>query len=189
VPIHFDTPQDELTAMLGNVNGLLFPGGGADLTNTTDFAKAGRTLWQYALKANDNGDHFPIYATCMGFQQIIMIAAETDSVLCEHCFEAEGTPLPLDFTSKAPGKFFSEMSTNQRNLYNVLAHENLTENSHHDGVTPAQFDSGNANLNAFFDVISTNLDTNSKEFVSTIEAKKYPIFASKCHDFARLHTT
>ena len=84
VPVHFDAPEEEIESLLGernrtqfrvltrltgagNLNGLLYPGGGADLDNTTAFAKAGKLVWEYAIKANDAGDIFPIYATCMGY--------------------------------------------------------------------------------------------------------------------------
>ena len=40
VPVHYDASQVEIVTLLGQINGLLFPGGGADLSNTTAFAKA-----------------------------------------------------------------------------------------------------------------------------------------------------
>ena len=39
----------------------------------------------------------------------------------------------------------------------------------------------NARLTAFYNVLSVNKDRNGKEFVSTIEAKKYPIYGSQWH--------
>jgi gamma-glutamyl hydrolase len=54
----------------GNVNGLLFPGGGANLDNTSAFAQAGKVMWDYVIKTNNGGEVFPVWATCMGFQQV-----------------------------------------------------------------------------------------------------------------------
>jgi gamma-glutamyl hydrolase len=39
----------------------------------------------------------------------------------------------------------------------------------------------NANLAAFFTVLSTNLDRGGKPFASTIEGKKYPVWGSQWH--------
>lgn len=39
----------------------------------------------------------------------------------------------------------------------------------------------NSRLTSFFNVLSVNKDRAGKEFISTIEAKRYPIFASQWH--------
>jgi len=43
------------------------------------------------------------------------------------------------------------------------------------GVSISDF-AANTNLSSFFDVLSTNYDKDNKQFVSLIEAKKYPIY-------------
>lgn len=58
--------------------------------------------------------------------------------------------------------------------------ENITENSHTSGIDPQVF-AGTAKLNEFFQVLSTNADSRGKRFVSTIEARQYPISASQWH--------
>jgi hypothetical protein len=45
-------------------------------------------------------------------------------------------------------------------------------------VTPATFVS-NKVLAAFYNVLSTNLDRKGREFVSTIEANKYPVWGTQ----------
>jgi gamma-glutamyl hydrolase len=61
-----------------------------------------------------------------------------------------------------------------------LAQDNLTENSHHDGIAPASF-RRNKRLAAFYDVLSTNADSTGAPFVSTMEAKHYPIAGTQWH--------
>merc|ERR1711871_842442 len=56
----------------------------------------------------------------------------------------------------------------------------VTTNLHHDGVAPSTFVS-NPRLKAFFNVLSTNVDTSGHPFVSTIEAKHKPIYAVQWH--------
>merc|ERR1712216_71176 len=101
VPIHYDAPAPETEALLSKLNGVLYCGGGSDLGNTSTYARAGKAIWDYALAANKRGIHYPVWATCLGFEQVAMLAAEDDSVLCDGCFEAEGLPLPLEYTPLA----------------------------------------------------------------------------------------
>jgi gamma-glutamyl hydrolase len=66
-------------------------------------------------------------------------------------------------------------------LQAALEIENITENSHHSGIVPEQYKQ-NRRLRDFFTVLSTNqLGSSGRRFVSTIEAKKYPISATQWH--------
>jgi gamma-glutamyl hydrolase len=137
VPIHFDASESEIKTLLKSINGVLLPGGGADIGNMTAFGKATKLVYDSVLEMNTAGDVFPLYGTCMGFQQLVLLTAETDSVICEKCYDSEGTPLPLDFTPAArSSKFFKDMAPD---LYDALGKENITENSHHDGINPEVF--------------------------------------------------
>ena len=87
-----------LTRLFNSVNGLFIPGGGTDLfkgekeiqasNNTagtqgphelTDFAKAGIFLVKLAKEANDAGDYFPVWGTCLGFELLMLEAAGGDT--------------------------------------------------------------------------------------------------------------
>jgi len=179
VPIHYVAPNDELTSLFNQINGLLLPGGGADIVTDSKFTRASNLLLDLAIKANDGGDAFPIHGTCMGFQQLMTMVAKDYEVLCRGCFETEGTPLPLEVTPLAwTSHLFSDLPPA---LKTALTHENITENSHVDGVMPDAYES-NANLQEFFNILSVNTDPmNGKKFISSVEAKKYPIFAVQWH--------
>ncbi len=50
VPIFYDLPTDEIIALTEAVDGILFTGGGADITNSTSlYKKAGHTILSTAL--------------------------------------------------------------------------------------------------------------------------------------------
>jgi len=107
-----------------------------------------------------------------------LLVAEDDEVLCTNCYDTSGTPMPLNLTQGANGsKLFSAMPAS---LLTAVATRNVTENSHVSGVVPSKFEV-NQRLNSFFRVLSTNMDDQGKSFVSTIEAKKYPITATQWH--------
>ena len=177
VPVHFDASDSELDATFRSVNGLLFPGGGADLSIGTRLRTAAARLYNAALSSNDAGDVFPIWGTCMGFQLLSLLTArDEDSILCSKCYDSEGTPLPLRFTSASKSSdLYGGLPVSLRE---ALATENITENSHHDGIAPATYRT-NARLAAFYDVLSTNVDGAGSPFASTIEAKRYPIAATQ----------
>mmetsp|Transcript_14947 Transcript_14947/g.28269 ORF Transcript_14947/g.28269 Transcript_14947/m.28269 type:complete len:360 (-) Transcript_14947:213-1292(-) len=178
VPVHYDAPSSQLKDLFGSINGILFPGGGASLTNTTKYATGARYMFDLAIQANDEGDHFPIWGTCLGFELIGMLAAKNDDVLCLGCYDAESLPLPLDFTAAAPrSQLFGSLS---EKLYNATATLNITENSHHSGLAPEEFKEG-TNLGDFYNVLATNFDRQGKQFVSAMEGKKYPIYGTQWH--------
>lgn len=179
VPVHYDSSPLELTTLFKQINGLVMPGGGADLANTTQMRRSGQVLYDLAVKANDAGDPFPIWGTCMGFQLLSLLTAQDDSILCHACFDSEGTPMPLDFSEPLASKsrLFGAMTDE---LKHKLSTENLTENSHHDGVPPSVFQS-NQRLHQFYHVLSTNVDYTGAPFTSTIEAIDYPFAATQWH--------
>ena len=114
----------------------------------------------------------------MGFQFLSLLTAQDDGILCEKCFDSEGMPLPLDF--EEPATTNSRLFGGLGSLKHPLATENLTENSHHDGISPSTFVT-NAALADFYTVLSTDKDGTGAPFVSTMEAKKYPIYGVQWH--------
>lgn len=62
VPLPYEMNDTAARAIIRKVNGLLFPGGSADLNPTA------RNLMKLALQINDNGDVFPVWGTCLGFE-------------------------------------------------------------------------------------------------------------------------
>ena len=62
----------------------------------------------------------------------------------------------------------------------VLASENVTMNNHHYGIWVDHFDQ-TPSLTSFYEVLATNQDRNGDQFVSTIEAKNYPIYGTQWH--------
>jgi len=51
VPILYDSGVTNITTLLGYINGILFPGGGSDLTGT--YLTAVQTIYNYVIQANE----------------------------------------------------------------------------------------------------------------------------------------
>lgn len=156
------------------INGLLLIGGAADLEKSA-FAKVAKIFFDLALKANDAGDFFPIWGTCMGMQQLSVLVAG-ENLLSKTT--AENVALPLNFTAEG---FMSRMFQNfPPDLMKAIAQEPLTGNFHHYGLTIKTFRESEK-LSNFFNILSTNIAENGEHFVSTIEAKKYPFYGVQWH--------
>nr|CAD7426677.1 unnamed protein product [Timema monikensis] len=74
---------------------VLFPGGAVNFEDADGYAAAGANLLDLATEANQNGDYFPVWGTCLGFQLLTYLAAGRR----EHranCYSTQQT-LPLEF--------------------------------------------------------------------------------------------
>jgi len=143
----------------------------------------GSSLWNTAkylvdltTSANNQGDYFPIEAHCLGFELLSNVIAQNDSILSP--FDSENLSLPLNFydTYKQSRIF----GNTEQAIIDILSNQAVTMNNHHYGVSPFTY-SSNVQLSTFFRVISWNADREKKQFVSTVESFKYPIYALQWH--------
>lgn len=179
LPIMSNSSTEELKAVFNIINGVLFPGGALYL-NSSHYGKAGSFLYDLAIKANDNGDYFPLWGTCLGFELLGYLATSKNySVLSS--VDAENLSLPLDF------KYLKRESANSNHLFSGLSSEEmkrfeepLTFNNHHFAITVNTFLS-NLKLHNFFNILSTSKDRNGIEFVSSMEAVRYPFYGVQWH--------
>uniref|UniRef100_W5LDG2 folate gamma-glutamyl hydrolase n=2 Tax=Astyanax mexicanus TaxID=7994 RepID=W5LDG2_ASTMX len=173
VPVMINRSEEEYTRLFKSLNGILFPGGGVSITSS-GYAKAAGIFYRLALEANSKGDYFPVWGTCLGFEQLTLLTSE--KLLLSHT-NTSGVALPLNFTSEvSDSRMFKDFP---KDLMTSLANEPLTENSHQWSITTESF-KGNEKLNKFYRILSTNTD-GQKEFVSTVEAYDYPVYGTQWH--------
>lgn len=174
MPIRLTLSDAEYESIFKKINGLFFIGGATDL-QTSDFARVAKIFYKLALTANDAGDFFPIWGTCMGMQLLTVLVAE-ENLLSETT--AENVALPLNLTTEADSsKMFQGFP---KELIKALTEEPLTGNFHRFGVTVKAFQE-NEKLSSFFSLLSTNTAENGAQFVSTIEGKRYPFYGVQWH--------
>lgn len=173
VPVMINKSEDEYSRLFKSINGVLFPGGGVSL-ESSGYSKAAGIFYRLALEANSNGDYFPVWGTCLGFELLTLLTS--GELLLSHT-NTSGIALPLDFTEDVKGsRLFKEFP---EELMKSLATEPLTENSHQWSITTENF-TANKKLKKFYRVLSTNTDGHNK-FVSTMEAYDFPIYATQWH--------
>jgi len=174
VPIFHTASDEELENTFNSINGILFPGGDSRLAG--QLFHAGQLLFNLTIQANDKGDYFPLQAHCLGFEMLQLIVSKNNSVLGK--YESENISLPLMFAAQFKNsRLFGSLSDR---LAKIFSTEPVTVNNHLYGVGPNEY-SDNPSLPQFFDILSTNIDFQNKEFISTIEGKKYPIYGLQWH--------
>jgi len=169
VPISYYASNDTLEELFGSINGLLFPGGGAGVP------PGATKMYELAKEANDNGDFFPIWGTCLGFEWLVQLAGgELDTG-----FDSENVSLPLELTDAAnTSRLLSSLSPD---LLAMLQGPNTSAfNNHMAGITPEDFETY-PDLTATFTVLSTSADREGREFVSTMESPDYPFYGVQFH--------
>ncbi|XP_043923670.1 gamma-glutamyl hydrolase [Protopterus annectens] len=173
VPVRIGLPEEEYKKLFNSVNGILIPGGGVDL-QTSEYARLARIFYSLALKANDDADYFPLWGTCLGFEELVYLTSGENLLTATR---TENVALPLNFTSAAEQ---SRMFKNfPKDLMEALASQPLTANFHQWSISIKNF-SLSDKLHSFYNVLSTNMD-GDLEFISSMEAYKYPIYAVQWH--------
>ncbi|XP_078072379.1 gamma-glutamyl hydrolase-like [Mustelus asterias] len=174
VPISISLTEDQYQKLFYSINGLLLPGGGANL-KTSQFSKNAALFYKLALQANNDGTHFPIWGTCLGFEELTVITSGKKLLINT---DTSNVPLPLNFTKDAKdSRMFKDFPVD---LMKALAVEPLTLNSHRWSLSVKNF-TNNTELRNFYKILSTNMDSQGIEFISTMEALNYPIYAVQWH--------
>eukprot|EP00455_Lapot_gusevi_P039032 TRINITY_DN4373_c0_g1_i12.p1 TRINITY_DN4373_c0_g1~~TRINITY_DN4373_c0_g1_i12.p1 ORF type:complete len:341 (-),score=132.40 TRINITY_DN4373_c0_g1_i12:100-1122(-) len=176
VPIFYDMTTTEVKSVLDNVNGVLFTGGDASLTDTSTFFKTVQLIYNTVVDKNSQGVYFPLWGTCLGFEGIIRACSADPDILSS--FDAWNYSIPLQPTTNAfDARIFSQQG---QQALKLMMNEAMTLHNHEHGVSPTDF-AANANLNSTFKVLGINNDRQGVPFVSMIEAINLPIYATQFH--------
>lgn len=195
IVLPYDAPPQLVEDVFNQVNGLLLPGGAAALPESA------KHIWKLALRSNEvEGDHFPVWGTCLGFEFLVQLAAVDGVDILQSGFDAENVSLPLHFVDDGYGYELYEatsmlrretsQSTDTSSLFpggsrvrEIAARQNVTLNNHRNGIEPKRFLS-DTGLTSMFHIVSTNNDGNGRPFVSTIEPlepNRHPYYGVQFH--------
>ncbi|CAI7845374.1 unnamed protein product, partial [Closterium sp. NIES-53] len=130
-----------------------------------------------AMSFNDNGDYFPIYAECLSFEMLTIILSTGGRKVLEPTNAKRPSTLQFVGEWAKDRNMFAWM---RRRLVDRLEKENLTMENHKYGLTPETFNADEG-LSSFFNILTTTADEDGKEYISTVEAKRYPFTALQWH--------
>ncbi|XP_021895067.1 gamma-glutamyl hydrolase 2-like [Carica papaya] len=174
IPLIYNEPREVLFEKLKLVNGVLFTGGWAKSGLYYDIVER---IFKKVLKKNDAGDHFPLYAICLGFELLTMIISKNQKIL--EGFSATDMASTLQFvqSSHVEGTVFQRFPPGLRRKLETNC---LVMQNHQYGISPETL-KGNRHLTSFFRLLTTSADKNNKVYVSTVQAHSYPVTAFQWH--------
>lgn len=181
VPIFHTSPDSEILDLIDQINGVVYPGGSTELITDdgtlTEFSRKGKLILDRVKELNNNGVHFPVFAICMGFEEISVIEAPFPDTLAKRQFDSENIANNITFVSDP---YSSKLYKNSpEHLLESLALDELTFNSHHDGVYLKTYKKYPALRQ--YKVLAVSYDKKGIEYVSNIEHRVYPIFGFQYH--------
>uniref|UniRef100_A0A8C4QLI5 folate gamma-glutamyl hydrolase n=2 Tax=Eptatretus burgeri TaxID=7764 RepID=A0A8C4QLI5_EPTBU len=175
VPIRVNRSEAEYERLFYSINSLLLPGGSVDLQKS-EYARAAKFLYHLAIKANDRGDYFPVWGTCLGFEELLVLVAGHNMLI-----KSTGTTkvaLPINLTSGAArSRMYHDFPLW---LLQAMTTEPLAAFSHI-LCLPLEVFQKDEKLKKFYRLLSTNKDENGLEFVSSVEAIEYPFYGVQWH--------
>ncbi|PPD79034.1 hypothetical protein GOBAR_DD24039 [Gossypium barbadense] len=203
IPLIYNEPEEILFQKLELVNGVLLPGGRSKSGLYYDIAEK---IFKKVIEKNDRGDHFPLYAICLGFELLTMIISE------EQYFKGAKPLLPfmvypfiisnLSISSKNESvpHFYSLIVILFCQISSKFAAKAWHRSPSHAkplcefhgsfhlyfklvarwGISPEKLQN-TPNLSRFFKILTTSTDKNNKVYVSTAQAHRYPVTAFQWH--------
>jgi len=175
VPVIIGRDEDYYKELFKHLNGLLLPGGSAPLTGNGGYAQVGELFFQLAKEANDEGDIFPLWGTCNGFELLTVLSSKDKSRLTD-C-DSQDQAVPLNFLDQ--WQHSSLFSSAPPDVIREITEEKITINFHNHCLTPTNFTK--YGLDSFWNALSINYDHHDLEYISSIEAKKYPFVGVQFH--------
>lgn len=136
---------------------------------------------QLAKRANDDGDVFPLFGICLGFETLhIILANRTREDLLVPSTGQESVGNTLELTSDADASlFFRRWSAAQ--LEDVADPALAPTFNAHEWAVPLTAYDDHAALRDQLTVLSTSRDAAGEPYVSTVEGIEYPFFATQWH--------
>jgi len=167
-------------------NGLLLPGGDnlLDPNKRTPMMLAASKLYKLAVEANNRGDYYPIWGTCLGLE-LLSVLSSGKNVL-DSC-ESVDVSLPMKFVER--GRLFEPNKNSNlkildeldysKMIMDTLKKEHVAYNYHRKCLTDDGLE--RANLKDFYKPLAYSQDQTGLKFISIFEAIQYPFFGVQFH--------
>lgn len=183
VLIPFDLEKSQLDHMLENVDGIVFPGGGEPLRREDAITKPSKyqTVMSYitdwAIRRNNEGKYFPIFATCLGFEGFLI--AFSNNTLALECDIYDESVVHRLFTTPnfESSEFWNHVGIERAK--SVFATKSIYY-THSCGIRTTSFNK-NAKLTENFNLLATSSSKKGINFVASMEHKKYPFIGNQWH--------
>ena len=179
VPIFYHYSNSQIETLLGNINGVFFPGGEMPIAWGNEWLDKTALIFNYAKKQNDLGNVYPVWATCRGYEAVMFITSgQTDyRTVLTPVTGQNGLTCPL-IVKNSNSKLLKTLSEAERS--DATTGSGLFFYHHYWAVMLDTYNS-NSNWTNFWNLISTSKTIYGQEFLSTLEAKEYPFYLIQYH--------
>lgn len=164
--------RGDADSWIPKLSAVLIPGGPGGKGDVKPFVRA---LVERAIQVNKDGDFFPVWGTCLGFEWLIEVIGGNRAIQTN--FEADDLSQKLNFTLASPGRLFAGANAS---IMTWLATEDITYNMHDLGIEPGHFKRDRA-LSKNMEVLATSVDRTGKPFVAAVEHQKFPLYGVQFH--------
>jgi len=171
VVIHPWQSEEEIDLILTKVNGVLLQSVDAPFNYTNSYIQLVERILMKSIALVDKEKQMPIFAVCHGLQTLHFIIG--GDVVANFTLDNVSKSLNFNVDYVKSSKMFARFEDTD---LNALANSPTTFHSHKHGVDPAVYDTYER-LRNFFRITTTGKDINNKDFIASVEAKEYPIYA------------
>lgn len=178
----YDLPIKQFKNILSQVQGVLLPGGGNDLVfpnmTISFYQKRTHEILEFAKSQNEAGVYYPVYATCLGFQSMVLslMGNHPEDLSCD--FNDTHAHHPVEVTEDFE-KSEIWYSLGQKESRTVFQKGNLVYD-HSCGYHSEKIIK-NPRFTDVMYLTGTSRDKDDQSFAAIIEHKDYPFFASQFH--------
>jgi len=181
IPLQYDMKRERLTYLLERVNGVVFHGGDTEMIdehgNLTPLGETMDFVVKYVLEQNKNGNYFPLWGTCMGFQGIACLIQGNWSILTNDCLGCSGVNHNNYFDESYQSRLYADLP---QDLRDAMPTSNISVFSHFWDFHWDTFQNS-APLNTILKPVTYALDNKGLKYVSSYESPSIPIYATQFH--------
>ena len=130
------------------------------------------------MELNEAGTHFPLWATCMGYQTMMLLESQQcDIIKYKGKRSGKVDPLNFEFNDQHQTRMYGQFSDDQ---ILKISTQPVTVNFHSYSILLEDY-LGNDNLSTNFTLLSTNMGDDDFEYISSVEHVKYPFYGIQFH--------
>jgi len=178
-------------SMMGQINGILLPGGAVFIDEadrqthpdlTSDCVRSAEHIYQLAIERNqrarrqdDAGGYFPVWGTCLGFQLLLVHAAEEPKIRtdCQPMRQAMPIKLTEDYMKSKLFENLGDSAAREMENHPFACHQ------HRYCITKENLET--CGLAKDWHPLATQKDSAGLEFITIVEHRRFPIFGCQFH--------
>eukprot|EP00794_Sanderia_malayensis_P000529 gene529-1182_t len=169
VPIPENLSKKQVEKILKGVNAVIIPGGDVEALDV-GYDRITKQILDYSIQQKKKGIIWPVLGINRGAERLALLVAKKEVTVA---VSAMNLSMPLHLTAEANKSRLLKYAA--KGIMRTLKQQPIAFNVHSKAISKMIF-TNVSEATDFFRIISTNKDRNGTVFISTFEAKHYPIY-------------